>query len=57
MSIVKLIKARKAAKAAREQGICPMCRKQVKQSITYCGECGCNLDSGVKLATAPSESE
>ncbi len=57
MSIVKLIKARKAAKAAREQGICPMCRKQVKQSIAYCGECGCNLDNGVKLATVPSESE
>lgn len=57
MSIVKLIKARKAAKAAREQGICPMCGKQVKQSIAYCGECGCNLDSGVKLATVPSESE
>ena len=54
MSIVKLIKARKAA---REQGICPMCRKQVKQSIAYCGECGCNLDNGVKLATVPSESE
>lgn len=57
MSILKLIEARKAAKAAREQGICPMCGKQVKQCIAYCGECGCNLDNGVKLATLSSESE
>lgn len=54
MSILKQVEASKAAKAAREQGICPLCKKPVKPYIAYCGQCGCDLQKGVKLATSPA---
>lgn len=57
MSIPRRIEARKAAKAAREQGICPLCKKPVKLYIAYCGQCGCDLQKGVKLATLTTESK
>jgi len=57
MSISKRIEARKAAKQAHEQGICPMCGKRVKPYINFCGQCGCDLHKGVKLATPVPESE
>ena len=51
MSIPRRIEARKAAKQAHEQGICPLCKKPVKPYINFCGQCGCDLRKGVKLAT------
>lgn len=57
MSIMKQFEARKAAKAAHEQGICPLCKKPVKPYINFCGQCGCDLRKGVKLVTIVPESE
>lgn len=57
MSIPRRIEARKAAKQAHEQGICPLCKKPVKPYINFCGQCGCDLRKGVKLATSAPEFE
>lgn len=54
ISVKNLAAARKAAKAAREQGVCPLCDSQVRPEGAYCGQCGCNLKTGVKLASADS---
>lgn len=54
MNLKNLLTARKAAKAAHEQGVCPLCESQVRPESAFCGQCGCNLKTGVKLASADS---